>query len=156
MSRVQNIELIHRFFSTLANQDLEGFFELFSPDIELQIIGNTPVSGRWQGHKQFREVLGEVFAAMKPGTYSWGNDYRIVCADDDGAVTMMNGGGITNFEREYRQTYVHVSKIHGGKIVRMYEFFDTSPAQYALFGNDLKVPEKKVNHPLYFMNEPSI
>lgn len=41
MSRNENICLIHRFYRTLADQDLEEYLSMFASDVELQLIGST-------------------------------------------------------------------------------------------------------------------
>ncbi len=154
MSREENIEVVKRFYASLKNLDFDAYFGLLDPDIEFRMNGNIPLSGTWRGHEGIGEVAKGLFELMEQGQFCWGDVYRIVCADGDGAVALSYGGGKTKLGRQYNQAYAHIFKIRKGKIYRFYEFFDTVLSESALYGNDLTIPEKKPGILIDFMDEP--
>jgi uncharacterized protein len=156
MSREENIEVVKRWFAALKNVDMETYFSLFDPDVEWRMIGNTCLSGTWRGKEGIQDVATQLFSRFVPGECSWGETYRIVCADENGVVVLDSGGGKSILGRDYNQTYVHIFKIRNGLFYRVYEFFDTVLTESALYGNELQTPEKKPAVPLDFLDEPVV
>lgn len=156
MSRKENIEIVHRFYKTLNTFDLEGYFALLDPKIEYHMSGNTVFSGIWRGIDEVKRLLNEVFERFIPETCDFGRVYRIICADDNGAVAIMYGKGKTILDREYNQIYLHAFKILNGKITRFYDFYDTVMLESAIFGNDLQTPQKPATSRIDCLDEPEI
>ncbi len=156
MGREENIQVIRSFYASLKNSDFNAYFGLLHLDIEFRASGNFPLSGTWRGHEAVGKLAKGLFDLMEPGQCSWGETYRIVCADENGVAAITSGGGKTTLGHEYNQTYAHIFKICNNKIYRIYEFFDTVLAESALYGNDLNIPEKRPESPLEFSDEPLI
>ncbi len=156
MTREDSIKVVKSFYAALKNMDFDTYFGLLDQDIEFRACGNFPLSGIWSGHEGVGKLANSLFDLMEPGQCGWGDIYRIVCADGNGAVAITSGGGKTKLGRDLDQTYVHIFKIRKGKIYKIYEFFDTVLAESALYGNDLVKPEKRPKAPLDFLDEPEL
>jgi len=156
MSRKDSIETVHRYYAALNNPDQSVMFGLLTPDIQFRMAGNTPFSGTYNGAESVKNLFDAVFEKFVVETCNFGRTYRIVCADDDGAVAIMYGSGTTKLGRQYKQTYLHVFKIRDGQIYRFYDFYDTVMIESVIFGNDLKNPEKETSSPLDCLDEPVI
>lgn len=154
MGREENISLVKRFYKSLEDGDIETYFSLLTPDAEIRLAGNTPVSGVAAGLEEIQKLLTDVFACMDPARTKFGAEYRIVVADDDGVAALTHGGGFTAIGREYAQTYANIFKIRDGKVYRFYEFLDTALTEDAFYDNQLATPRQKAARPLDFLDEP--
>lgn len=156
MGRQENIDLAKRFYKSLEDGDLETYFSLLTPDCEIRLAGNTPVSGVAHGTEEIQKLLTDVFACMDVQNCAFGCEYRIVVADDDGVAALTHGGGLTAIGRQYNQTYANVFKMRDGKIYRFYEFLDTVLTEDAFYDNQLQTPRTPIAKPLNFLDEPII
>ena len=143
MGAKENRETIERYYHALANGDFEALAAIHSDDVVFNLVGQTPVSGRFVGKNVcFGEVISEkVLGALVPGKFKFAKKWRIMAADDNCVVGIMQGGGLAKNGIEYAQTYCQVFTMRNGKITELHEFFDTVLAEAALFDNHLEKQE---------------
>lgn len=147
--RRRNIDAVHAFYRALQAQDMNSANALLTDDVELYILGRTPLSGRWVGkHEGMAELAKRVFALIEPATWDFGRNYKIVCADDAGVVAFFLGGGRSIHGKAYDQTYLELFRFRGDRISRIYEMVDTVMIEDALLDNPLARPERNPPLPL--------
>jgi ketosteroid isomerase-like protein len=135
--RAANIALVTRYYGVLAAGDFEALAALHSDDVVFNLVGTTPVSGRWVGKAEcFGPVVADgVIGKLVADTIRFSRQWRIMCADDERVVGLMRGGGMGANGHEYLQTYCQVLTIRDGLIVELHEFFDTALVELALNDN---------------------
>lgn len=135
--RAANIALVTRYYEALAVGDFDALAALHSDDVVFNLVGSTPVSGRWEGKAEcFGPVVADgVIGKLVPETIRFSRQWRIMCADDERVVGLMRGGGMGTNGHEYLQTYCQVLTIRDGLIVELHEFFDTALVELALNDN---------------------
>ncbi len=136
-TRGANIALVTRYYEALAAGDFETLAALHSDDVVFNLVGTTPVSGRWEGKAEcFGPVVAEgVLGKLVAETFRFSRQWRIICADDNCVVGIMQGGGMGTNGHEYLQTYCQVLTIRDGLIAELHEFFDTALVELALNDN---------------------
>lgn len=135
--RVANIALVTRYYEALAAGDFDALAALHSDDVVFNLVGTTPVSGRWVGKAEcFGPVVADgVIGKLVADTIRFSRQWRIMCADDNCVVGIMRGGGMGTNGHEYLQTYCQILTIRDGLIVELHEFFDTALVELALNDN---------------------
>ncbi|MDP4604618.1 MAG: nuclear transport factor 2 family protein [Erythrobacter sp.] len=135
--RVANIALVTRYYEALAAGDFDALAALHSDDVVFNLVGTTPVSGRWVGKAEcFGPVVTDgVIGKLVADTIRFSRQWRIMCADDNCVVGIMRGGGMGTNGHEYLQTYCQILTIRDGLIVELHEFFDTALVELALNDN---------------------
>lgn len=140
-SRADNIALIEEYYACLNGGDFEALAALHSDDVAFNMLGSTPVSGRWEGKA---ECFGPLVADLVVGKlvsdkHQFGKKWRIMSADDNCVVGIMQGGGPGLNGEQYDQTYCQVFSIgeRAGKarIVELHEFYDTALVELVLNDN---------------------
>ena len=136
-ARAANIALATRYYEALAAGDFELLAALHADDVIFNLVGTTPVSGRWVGKAEcFGPVVAEgVIGKLVADTIRFSRQWRIMCADDDRVVGIMYGGGMATNGHEYLQTYCQILTIRNGLIAELHEFFDTALVELALNDN---------------------
>ncbi len=143
-----NRQLIEHFYECLGRGDADAVENCYSDDVIFNLIGDTPVSGRWIGKADcWGVVAARVFSALDPTTLSFSRKVRIVCTDESHVVAMMQGGATATNGTVYDQTYCHIFNIQDGQIIEMHEFFDTVLAEASLFDNPLLKPTGRAGKP---------
>ncbi|MEL7199942.1 MAG: nuclear transport factor 2 family protein [Pseudomonadota bacterium] len=135
--REANIAVAKRFYEVLAAGDFEALAALHSDDVVFNLVGSTPVSGRWEGKAEcFGPVVADgVVGKLVPETIQFSRKWRIMSADDNCVVGIMQGGGMGKNGHDYQQTYCQIMTIRDGLIVELHEFFDTALVELALNDN---------------------
>ena len=135
--------VVERWYDCLSRMDVDAYKQTLSPDIIINVLGRTPISGRCCGQKQlFEEVLPEVMRNLVPGTINLAQRHRIMTVDGNIVVGMMEGGGDTKDGARYDQQYRHIFRIEDGMIAEIWEFFDTVQAEARLFGKTFDAGQK--------------
>ena len=121
--RDANIAVAERFYTSLADGDFEALADLHSDDVAFNLLGSTPVSGRWEGKAEcFGPLVAEgVVGKLVPETVQFSRQWRIMCADESRVVGLMKGGGMGTNGHEYLQTYCQIMTIKDGKITELHE-----------------------------------
>ena len=150
--RENNIMLATRYYEALADGDFEALAALHSDDVVFNLVGSTPVSGRWEGKAEcFGPLVADnVVGKLVPETVQFSRQWRIMCADENRVVGIMHGGGMGANGHEYLQTYCQIMTIEDGLIVELHEFFDTALVELALNDNPTAKGPSKVARPFQF------
>jgi uncharacterized protein len=132
-----NIALVTRYYEALAAGDFDALAALHADDVVFNLVGSTPVSGRWVGKAEcFGPVVADgVIGKLVADTIRFSRQWRIMCADENCVVGLMRGGGMGTNGHEYLQTYCQVLTIRDGLIAELHEFFDTALVELALNDN---------------------
>lgn len=136
-SREANIKLAESYYQALERGDFEALADLHHEDVAFNLLGTTPVSGRWEGKAEcFGPLVADgVVGKLVPETVQFSRKWRIMCADEQCVVGIMYGGGDATNGAEYLQTYCQIMTIRDGKIAELHEFFDTALVELALNDN---------------------
>ena len=130
MSTEDNKRVAASFYELGNSGDFDGAMALLADDIRWRNIGSTAFSGTCEGKQELMEQLvGPLFAQLDAGIRS---DVRLMIAEDDYVVAMVDGTARTQDGRAYNNTYCHVMRIADGRIVEMTEYFDTELAAAVL------------------------
>lgn len=150
--RDANIALATRYYQALAEGDFEALADLHSDDVVFNLLGSTPVSGRWEGKAEcFGPLVADgVVGKLVPDTIRFSRQWKIMCADEERVVGLMRGGGTGTNGHEYLQTYCQIMTIRDGKIVELHELFDTALVELALNDNPTAKGPSKVARPFSF------
>lgn len=142
MSRETNIALLDRYFTLMHNGEWEAVDDMYHDDIVIHMAGTTPASGRLAGKAAVTDKLiaEQVHGALIPERIHFARRWKIMCADDERVVAIMEGGGPTKTGDLYDQTYCEIFSFRDGKIIEMYAFLDTALVERALFSNPLTIP----------------
>lgn len=154
-SREANIALATRYYEALAAGDFEALANLHADDVVFNLVGSTPVSGRWEGKAEcFGPLVADaVVGKLVPETVQFSRKWSIMCADEDRVVGIMYGGGDATNGQEYLQTYRQIMTIRDGKIAELHEFFDTALVELALNDNPTAKGPSEVQRAFRFPGE---
>ncbi len=150
--RAANIRLAEDYYSALERGDFEALANLHSDDVVFNLVGQTPVSGRWVGKEEcFGPLVADmVVGKLVPETVQFSRKWKIMCADDERVVGLMYGGGKAINGEDYLQTYCQIMTICDGKIAELHEFFDTALVELALNDNPTANGPTTPNRPFEF------
>jgi ketosteroid isomerase-like protein len=128
--------VLEDWYEALIAKDGAALAAMMDDDIQVGIIGSTPLSGHHVGKaavlenaRQLHENLADDF---RHGVY-----WRIVCQESNCAVVLARAEGMATHDR-YDQTYCMVFWIRHRRVVKILEFIDTVVVEAALFGNHLE------------------
>ncbi len=153
--RDANIAVAEAFYQALADGDFDALAALHSEDVVFNLLGSTPVSGRWEGKAEcFGPLVADgVVGKLVPETVQFSRKWRIMCADENRVVGIMYGGGMGKNGHEYLQTYCQIMTIKDGIIVEMHELFDTALVELVLNDNPTEKGPSEVQQPFRFPEE---
>jgi ketosteroid isomerase-like protein len=140
------------FYRALEVGDFDALAALHSDDVVFNLVGSTPVSGRWEGKEEcFGPLVADmVVGKLEPETIQFSREWRIMCADETCVVGLMRGGGRAKNGHEYIQTYCQIMTIKDGLIVELHELFDTALVELCLNDNPTEKGPSEVAKPFVF------
>ena len=149
MSTAANRALVESWYRAMEQNDFDTLFNLHHEDVVYNMVGNTPVSGRLYGKEACcRGMISEkLLEKLVPDQIQFAKRWKIIAAEGDRVVGLMQGGGPTLTGELYEQTYCEIFTIRDGKIKEMHAFFDTVLVEHCLFGNKLEQQESPVPDP---------
>lgn len=152
MSRQKNIDLLNRYFQLMHDGDHQGVEDMYHDDIVVHLAGTTPASGRLEGKAAVTDKLiaEQVHGALVPETIQFAKRWKIMCADDERVVAIMEGGGPTLKGDIYEQTYCEIFRFQDDKVIEMHAFLDTALVERALFQNPLTTARGPLAKPLSY------
>ena len=152
MSRQENIDLLNRYFTAMSAGEWETVEDMYHDDIVIHLAGTTPASGRLEGKAAVTGdlIARQIHAALVPETMHFAKRWKIMCADDERVVAIMEGGGPTRTGDSYEQTYCEIFRFQDGKVIEMHAFLDTALVERALFGNPLTSEREPLAKPLEY------
>ncbi|MEJ6595816.1 nuclear transport factor 2 family protein [Parasphingorhabdus sp.] len=142
MTRQENIDLLEHYFTLMQQGEWAAVEDMYHDDIVIHMLGTTPASGRMDGKAMVTDdlIAEKVHGALVPETIKFARNWKIMCADDERVVAIMEGGGEAKSGVTYDQTYCEIFRFKDGKVIEMHAFFDTALAESALFDNALARP----------------
>lgn len=152
MSRQNNIDLLNRYFQLMHDGDHQGVEDMYHEDIVVHLAGTTPASGRLEGKAAVTDTLiaKQVHGALVPESIQFAKRWKIMCADDERVVAIMEGGGPTLAGDLYDQTYCEIFRFKDDKVIEMHAFLDTALVERALFQNPLATARGPLEKPLSY------
>jgi ketosteroid isomerase-like protein len=152
MTRQRNIDLLNRYFAAMSAGDWATVEAMYHDDIVIHMAGSTPASGRLEGKAAVTDdlIAKQVHAALDISRMHFAKRWKIMCADDERAVAIMEGGGPTLSGDVYDQVYCEIFRFADDRIIEMHAFFDTALVERALFGNALTTPRQPPARPLVY------
>lgn len=130
MSTENNKDIVRSFYEAGDAGDVETAMALLSDQISWTNIGSTDFSGTFDGKDDLAaNLLGPVFSRLEAGIKS---TIDLMVAEGQYVVVQVRGAADTIDGQSYNNTYCHIFRIEGGKIVHVTEFFDTALAQKVL------------------------
>ena len=150
--RDANVALAESFYRALEVGDFDALAALHADDVVFNLLGSTPVSGRWEGKEEcFGPLVADmVVGKLDPETIQFSKQWRIMCADEERVVGLMKGGGMGKNGHDYQQTYCQIMTIKDGKIVELHELFDTALVELCLNDNPTEKGPSAVAKPFDF------
>lgn len=118
----QSGEVVQRCIDALNSGNAEGFLGCFAPDLEFDMPGTTPVSGKAKGLPAFTEVVTNV--AQYLDVLITIKVFNFIVAGE-WVVTEAHGHGVTKKGKDYNNRYCHLWQVRNGKIVKFIEYNDT-------------------------------
>lgn len=130
MGTQEDKRLIRSFYEAGNRGDLDACLALMAEEVTWTNIGTTKYSGTFEGKPALVEgLLGPVFGQFEGGLTSTIDN---VVAEGDWVVVQSRGEARTKAGRPYNNTYCHVFRLRGGKIVSVTEYFDTQLTAHTL------------------------
>ena len=150
--RDENIRLLETYFTAMSAGQWDVVEDMYHDDIVIHLAGTTPASGRLEGKAAVTGdlIAQQVHAALDPATMHFARRWKIMCADDERVVAIMEGGGPTIHGDVYDQVYCEIFRFQDGRIIEMHAFLDTALVERALFGNPLTTARTPPEKPLTY------
>jgi ketosteroid isomerase-like protein len=152
MGRQQNIDLVNVYFRAMSAGDWATVEAMYDDAVVIHMAGTTPASGCLEGKAAVTDdlIARQVHAALDVSRMQFAKRWKVMCADDERVVAIMEGGGPTLKGDLYDQVYCEIFRFRDGRIVEMHAFFDTALAERALFDNPLATPREPPARPLSY------
>ncbi|MCI8211002.1 ketosteroid isomerase [Pseudomonas sp. S25] len=117
-----NAELVRQSFVNWQ-QGKGTTFDLLTPDTEWTVAGSSPVSGVYQGKKDFLEravkpISARLATPIKPTVLS-------IVAEGDVVVVLWNGEATAIDQQPYRNNYLWHLTFKDGQVTQVKAFLDT-------------------------------
>ena len=115
----ENRELIEKWYIALERSDFETIYNMHHDDVVYNMLGNTPVSGRIYGKDACcNGMIGEkLLEKLVSDKVQFSKKWKIIAAENDRVVGMMQGGGPTKNGEMYEQTDCEICTIKDNKII---------------------------------------
>lgn len=150
-----NKAVAQRWYDTLAAGEIEQWQALHAPDCHYNISGHSIISGRVDMAQLMSEILPVVFGNLDLDNFRFCTRQRLLAAEGDTVIGMMEADGAAKNGVRYDQRYVHIFRVQGGKLVEVTEFFDTELAQRALFSDVPEASAPNITRAFEFPGEAS-
>jgi hypothetical protein len=136
-----NRAIVEQWMNCLATGNHELFWQIHAKNVIYNISGHTVISGRIQGRERMKnEIAAYVFGGLDLARSRFATKWKIMCADEDRVVAMMEADCYASNGVQYDQRYLHIFAFRDNQISEVWEFFDTDLANRALFTPEHAVP----------------
>jgi len=123
MTIEENKRIVEAFYEAGNVGDVDSLLGLLSDEVRWTNIGTTRFSMTCNGKQDLIEnLIGPVFSRLQAGIFA---HVKNVIAEGDWVAVQLDGEATTTEGRPYNNTYCHVMKVRGGKIVEVTEYFDS-------------------------------
>lgn len=118
----ESTRVVQASIDALNRGDSAAFIGSFSDDLDFEMPGTTPVSGKTRGLQGFIDCATKV-----AGLTSVMITLKITffLAAGEWVVTRADGHGVTKAGRDYDNHYCHLWRVRDGKICEFVEYNDT-------------------------------
>jgi uncharacterized protein len=123
MDAAENRRLIAEAFGAWMRGDRAAFNDLMADDLRWTVIGNSPVSGRYNTKREFLEGAGARMAEKLATPIQ--PTVRHVIADGNMVALVFDGHARGKNGTDYRQTYCWVLRVEDGRIREGTAYLDT-------------------------------
>ncbi len=123
MDTAQNRKLIEDAFNGWMHGDRTAFNNLLADNLRWTVIGNSPVSGRYNSKREFLEGAGTRMAEKLATPIQ--PTLRHVIADNDMVALVFDGHATGKNGTDYRQTYCWVLRFEDSQIREGTAYLDT-------------------------------
>lgn len=135
-------KVVEAFYTSLAALDVPAVTTAFAEDVVVEVVGNTPVSGRHVGRDALvANAIGPIFAALDMEHVQFAASWEIFAAEGDRVAARMTAEAAAKSGKRYDQTYCQLFRIADGEIAELYEYLDTVVVEDAIFDNALTRPQ---------------
>lgn len=100
-----------------------GPYALLADDVSWTIVGNSPMSRRYDSRQDFMDLVIHPFNARMASPLV--PTVRALYAEDDWVVALFDASGTARDGRPYNNTYSWHLRLRDGRIVEAIAFFDT-------------------------------
>jgi uncharacterized protein len=130
--------VIEKYMNYMFIGDFVAAFEMFAPEGQYIIIGDTPVSGTYTGPDHIKRDLAVLLAErfIAPPVVSCTN----IIAENDRGVALGFGDGPAKYGHYRQRHYAFAFKIDGEHVIEMIEFMDPNQLSMNCFGQTLSEP----------------
>jgi uncharacterized protein len=128
-------EIVQKWFDLVSEGDAEGAFALFSPDVEYDLKGTTPVSGVYFGLISIVDDFFTPWRKQIEGGLTLTVDELI--GDGERVVVLARGQAKTIHGLRSDNEYAFVFRVKDGKITHVAEYLDTALVETAAYGKRL-------------------
>ena len=129
----KNRKIMETYYKSISSGDFDTVTSLMDENVKFHIIGESPFSGLWEGKENiYGTLVPAVVASLDQNTVSFGENWKIMCADDERVTGLMSARGKSLNGENMDQTYCHIFKIENSKIIEVYEFMDTAQNEKTL------------------------
>jgi ketosteroid isomerase-like protein len=125
MNEQENTRLVQEAYQKIRVGDIQSFLNSLAADVQWQLpeMENVPFAGKWQGRDEVRRFFDKVFdvqevVAFTPEEFVAQGDKVVVLGRFSMRIKATGG----NFASDW----AHIWTIKGDKVVRFYEYVDTS------------------------------
>ena len=129
-------EVAEKFFNYMANGDFVQAFGMLRDDAPYRVIGNTPLSGVYNGPADLMAKLGPALSELK--------DLKVTLAEliveGNRAVALMRGTAQAPHGPYVQDPAIFIVTIDGEKIAGLLEMVDTVMIETRCFGKQLVDP----------------
>ena len=123
-------EIVRGMLAALSAGDAAGFLAPMADDVAFTLIGTTAFSGTRHGKQAVIDgVLTPLSERLEGGIRL---TVERMIAEGDTVVSLSRGEAKTRDGREYNNTYAHVWRFAGGRVVEVREYLDTELVTSAL------------------------
>ena len=130
MTLITNKQIVQEFYDSANRGDMEACMGQLADDVIWTNIGSTKYSGAFRGKADLvARLLQPVFGQLQAGITSAIDN---VVAEGDFVAVQSHGKAVTKDGRPYDNTYCHIFRIRGAKIVEVTEYMDTELASAVL------------------------
>ena len=110
------------------------FAELLSPDIVWTIRGSGPVAGTYRGLEDFTQRASAPLVSRLIGPIT--PEVRSIWADGDTVIIRFDGSATTTSGAPYRNQFVWILRMNGGRAVEAEAFLDLVAYQQVVENNE--------------------
>lgn len=100
-----------------------GPFALLADDVSWTIVGNSPVSRRYESRQEFMDAVIHPFNARMASPLV--PTVPSLYAENDWVIALFDAAGTARDGKPYRNTYSWYLRLRDGRIVEAVAFFDT-------------------------------